>query len=90
MEYPHSNCSTVAAVARQLGKDMQFVILFRDTVNNVRKLSTSPVRRVTTASGKKLSTKIRKKSSLRENHNSNILSRVVSVKVCQISRLIGL
>lgn len=33
MEYPHSNCSTVAAVARQLGKDMQFVNLFRNTVD---------------------------------------------------------
>ena len=40
MEYPLSNCSTVAAVARQLGKDMQFVNLFRNTVNNVRILST--------------------------------------------------
>ncbi len=52
MEYPHSNCSTVAAVARQLGKDMQFDNFFRNTVNNVRKMSTSPVRRVTPSSGK--------------------------------------
>jgi hypothetical protein len=33
MEYPLSNCSTVAAVARQLGKYMQFVNLFRNTVD---------------------------------------------------------
>jgi hypothetical protein len=33
MKYPHSNCSTVAAVARQLGKYMQFVNLFRNTVD---------------------------------------------------------
>ena len=45
------------------GKHHAVVNLFRNTVNNVRKLSTSPVRRVTTASGKckKLSTKIRKR-----------------------------
>ena len=45
------------------GKHHAVVNLFRDTINNVRKLSTSPVRRVTTASGKckKLSTKIRKR-----------------------------
>ena len=33
MEYPLSNCSTVAVVARQLGKYMQFVNLFRNTVD---------------------------------------------------------
>ncbi|MBR5352652.1 MAG: hypothetical protein IK126_02985, partial [Bacteroidales bacterium] len=34
------------------GKHPAVVNLFRNTVNNVRKMSTSPVRRVTTASGK--------------------------------------